>query len=365
MKPYFILPSLATVRRARRLPGFGRLWGAMQRLLWIGSPFFCQALQSCGWQDVALHNFEDARVFCWEDLVRLAGFTPDVLVVADKSRPPFVLGMERFPCLTVFYSVDSHIHSWQPLYAQGFDACLVSLRGHLERFSGPFLPPERVWWSPPFAQDEDQPRPDAPKLWDCLFVGTVNENTPRRAAFLQSLAGRLPGLHVQRGNYRALFPQGRILLNHCEHGDLNFRVFEAMGCGGCLLTPRVGHGLTELFVDGEHLVGYAPDDVGDALFRIGLLLKNPELMTYIGETALAEINAGHRARHRAQAFTDHLCDLWMQDAGALIAARQARAAAIREECLKMPYLLWAEELAEPALRQAYLAAARGNFGSAV
>ena len=48
-----------------------------------------------------------------------------------------------------------------------------------------------------------------------------------------------------------------------------------------------------------------------------------------------------------------------------MAARQARAAAIREECLKMPYLLWAEELAEPALRQAYLAAARGNFGSAV
>ena len=72
--------------------------GAMQRLLWIGSPFFCQSLRSCGWQDVALHNFEDARVFCWEELVRLAGFIPDVLVVADKSRPPFVLGMERFPC---------------------------------------------------------------------------------------------------------------------------------------------------------------------------------------------------------------------------------------------------------------------------
>ncbi|MFR8275550.1 MAG: hypothetical protein ACLU98_04125 [Desulfovibrio fairfieldensis] len=136
----------------------------MQRLLWIGSPFFCQSLRSCGWQDVALHNFEDARVFCWEELVRLAGFIPDVLVVADKSRPPFVLGMERFPCLTVFYSVDSHIHSWQPLYAQGFDACMVSLRDDLELFSGPFLPPERVWWSPPFAQDDDQPRPHAQAL---------------------------------------------------------------------------------------------------------------------------------------------------------------------------------------------------------
>lgn len=193
-------------------------------------------------------------------------------------------------------------------------------------------------------------------------MGTVNENTPRRAAFLQNLARRLPGLHVQCGSYRALFPQGRILLNHCEHGDLNFRVFEAMGCGGCLLTPRVGHGLAGLFVDGEHLVGYAPDDVGDALFRIELLLKNPELTDYIGKTALAAINAGHRAQHRAQTLTDHLCDLWMQDATALIAARQARAEAIREQCLKMPYLLWAEELTEPTIRQAYLAAARGNFG---
>ena len=280
------------------------------------------------------------------------------------DAPALLLERGRFPCLTVFYSVDSHIHSWQPLYAQGFDACLVSLRDHLGLFSGPFLPPERVWWSPPFARDDDQPRPGTPKLWDCLFVGTVNENTPRRAAFLRDLASRLPGLRRTRGNYRELFPQGRVLLNHCEHGDLNFRVFEAMGCGGCLVTPRVGHGLAKLFVDGEHLVGYTPDDAGDALFRIELLLKNPELVTYIGETALAETDARHRARHRAQAFTDHLCDLWMQDAAALIAARQARAEAIREECLKMPYLLWAEELAEPDLKAAYLAAARGNYGLA-
>lgn len=336
----------------------------MQRLLWIGSPFFGPALQSCGWQDVALYNFEDVRVFCWEQLVRLAGFTPDVLVVADKSRPPFVLGMERFPCLTVFYSVDSHIHSWQPLYAQGFDACLVSLRDHLARFAGPYLPPERVWWSPPFAGDADLPAPAAPKRWDCLFVGTVNADLPRRAAFLEALRQRLPGLHVTRGNYRELYPQGRVLLNHCEHGDLNFRVFEALGCGGCLVTPRVGHGLAQLFVDGEHLVGYAPDDAGDALYRIKFLLKNPELAAYIGKTAEAKINEAHRALHRAQAFTDRLCDLWMQDAHALVAARQAKAEAIREDCLKMPYLLWAEELAAPGLKEAYLAAARGRFGLA-
>lgn len=336
----------------------------MQRLLWIGSPFFCSSLRECGWQEVAFHNFEEPRVYGWDDLVRLAGFTPDVVVVADKSRAPFVLGVEDFPCLTVFYAVDSHIHSWEPHYAQAFDACLVSLGGHLQRFAGPYLPAERVWWSPPFAWEEDRPRPELAKEWDCLFVGNVDAETmPRRAAFLEEVGKGLPGLHVTRGDYRALFPRGRVLLNQCEHGDLNFRVFEAMGCGGCLVTPRIGHGMEKLFVDGEHLVGYAPDDAGDALYRIRFLLERPELARYIGETALAEVNAKHRAHHRAQEFTDRLCDLWMQGAEELVAQRRQRAEAVRKEFLSVPYLLWANEVPQPALKQAYLDAARGRFGA--
>lgn len=338
----------------------------MQRLLWIGSPFFSHALPACGWQEAVSYNFVESRVFSWDDLVRLAGFEPDVLVVADKSRPPFVLGMERFPCLTVFYSVDSHIHSWQPYYAQGFDACLLSLRDHLPLFVGPYLPAERLLWSLPFAP-EYTPAPasdtaSSPKQWDCLFVGSVTEATPRRAAFLRDLGARLPGLHVTRGDFCELFPQGRVLLNHCEAGDLNFRVFEAMGCGGCLVTPRVGHGLSQLFVDGEHLVGYAPDDVGDALFRIKYLLEHPQIAAHIGATALAEINARHRAEHRAQSFTDFLCDIWVQGAADLVAARLARADALRKAQLRLPYLLWADVEEQPELKRAYLAAAEGRFG---
>ncbi|MDO5483452.1 MAG: glycosyltransferase, partial [Desulfovibrionaceae bacterium] len=289
----------------------------MQRLLWIGSPFFARELPSCGW-DMALHNFEEPRLFDWEALVRLAGFSPDVLVVADKSRPPFVLGLEDFPCLTVFYSVDSHIHTWQPWYAQAFDICLVSLRDHLPRFAGAFLPEDRIWWSPPFAQATDVPDPQSEKKWDCLFVGTVSANTPRRAAFLQALGRSLPGLHVTRGDYRRLFPQGRVLLNQCEHGDLNFRVFEAMACGGCLLTPRVRHGLGELFVEEEHLVCYTPHDAGDALRRIRALLQAPDRLARMGVKASAAIDAGHRAAHRAHSFSQKVRALGSDAARALV-----------------------------------------------
>ena len=78
----------------------------MRRLLWIGNPFFCRSLRQCGWDAVATHNFETPQAYGWDDLCRLAGFTPDVLVVADKSRAPFVLGVEKGAELLKTYGAD-------------------------------------------------------------------------------------------------------------------------------------------------------------------------------------------------------------------------------------------------------------------
>ena len=345
----------------------------MQRLLWIGSPFFSAALSSCGWDAVARHNFEHAAVFGWHDLVSIAGFEPDVLVVADKSRAPFVLGVEDFPCLTVFYSVDSHIHSWQPYYAQAFDVCLASLRDHQSRFAGPYLPAERVWWSPAFAWESDAPEPQTVKDMDCVFVGTVNANLPLRAAFLERVGRGVPGLQVVTGQYRQLYARARVVLNHCEHGDLNFRVFEAMGCGGCLVTPRIGHGLTDLFTEGEHMLCYAADtsDAGagvavaeaadQAAAQVRYLLEHPDAATRMGQAALACIDGGHRAVHRAEAFSRGIRDLLARDPQ-IVARRRSKAGAVLKDYLRLPYLHWADQLRSTGLSRAYLAAARGEFG---
>lgn len=330
----------------------------MQNLLWIGGRYFFDELVSCGWSDARYVDFDPERAYEWEDVKRLAGFEPDVVVVADTSRPPLVLGVENFPCLTVFYSVDVHIHSWHPSYAQAFDACLVSLKDKTPLFKGPGLDSSRIWWSPPFAKTADMPDPGAEKKWDCLFVGTLNENLmPKRSRFLGELGKRVPGLRLESGDYRRLFPGGRVLVNQAERDDLNFRVFEAMGCGGCLVTPRVGHGLESLFVDGEHLVFYAPDDAGDAAYKINFLLAHPEIAEYIGRTALEEIDARHRAVHRAQAFTDAINDLYIAGASEIVATRKKKADFVRERCLAFPYLLWANEISSPELKAAYLRAA--------
>lgn len=328
----------------------------MKRLFWIGSPFFSSALSACGW-DVCAHNFEHTAVFGWDEIRTIAGWEPDVVVVADKSRPPFVVGMERFPCLTVFYCVDSHIHSWYPQYAQGFDICLMSLRDHMGSMCGEFLPRERIWWSPAFAKDEDQPGQYAPR-WDALFVGTVHpETTPKRHALMRTLQSAFPGLHVTRGNYRDLYPKARLVLNHCEAGDLNFRVFEALGCGACLLTPDVGHGQDQLFTAGVDLLTYpadAPDTAAAILKAMQHALSDEGAMRRMAASGLAKINAEHRAQHRAQAFTRRIRSL---EGAALVARRMENARAIRTRALRLIYLLLAESVASPVLKGAYLAAA--------
>lgn len=328
----------------------------MKRLFWIGSPFFSRALSNQGFE-VRSVDFQEMVVYGWDDIVRLAGFEPDVLVVADKSRPPFVVGVESFPCTTVFYCVDSHIHSWYPYYAQAFDVCLMSLRDHIPQMLGRRLTQEQVWWTPAFAKDEDQPRPFAP-LWDVLFVGTVDPaRTPRRHAFLDALRERVPGLAVRTGDYRALYPQGRVLLNYCEHGDLNFRVFEALGCGGCLVTPRVGHGLLDLFPEGESIATYPPDDLEALVDLLEGLLHAPDRCAAMRKAGLASIDAGHRAMHRAASFAEALRAL----PDDMMTRRRATARDIHQNWLKVVYLLFAEQLRHPYLREAYLSAAKGTF----
>jgi glycosyltransferase involved in cell wall biosynthesis len=178
-------------------------------------------------------------------------------------------------------------------------------------------------------------------------------------AFMRELRALAPGLHTVSGDYRRFFPKGRVTLNHCDAGDLNFRVFEALGCGACLLTPRIGHGLLELFQDGVHLVTYTPDDVQDAASRIRELLANPLKRSLLRAAGLAAIDAGHRARHRA-AELSRLLHAYPQSR---IRERRKQAASIREQWLRIIYLHMAETEASPRMRAAYYQAARGAFGA--
>ncbi len=326
---------------------------AGKKVFWFGERYFVDPLLAMG-ADVT-HVRPDGHPLDWQGVVQAAGFEPDLLIYGDRSLPVPLLGVEDYPCPTVFLCVDTHIHSWYPFYAQAFDLCSVSLRDHMETFRNKRLPDERLLWLPPFAKDDDLPKTMA-KQWDLLFVGNVGEDIfPVRTRMLREIEKRLPGLTVRQGIYRDLYPQGRVILNIAERGDLNYRVFEVLGCGGCLLTPAIGHGQEDLFKDGQDLFTYPINDVDALVQTAQRLLKKPELCEQVGASGLAKVDALHRARHRAMEFVG-----WIEsfDLDALVAERRRQAPAIHETFLRLLYLHLAETCGRVELAAPYMKAAR-------
>ncbi|WP_428561951.1 MAG: glycosyltransferase family protein [Solidesulfovibrio sp. DCME] len=334
-----------------------------KRLAWLANPLFAQALgpilAPSGWRVDHL-PVPGHRFFTFDALVDAFGFVPDALAYGDTSVPPMLLGLESYPCLTAFACVDSHIHAWYPLYAQAFDLCLVGLADHLPGFAGPFLPEARLLWSPPFAAAADRPGPeglDGPKDMDMVFVGKDDPAlTPVRSALLLRLRDRFPGFRSLAGPYREAYRRAKLVLNIAEHGDLNYRVFEALGCGAALVTPRVGHGQDAIFTDGRDLFAYDQDDFAGLCRLVEALLADPARRARAAASGLATVDAGHRDIHRARAFAERFLALPHEG---LVAARQLRAPAIRARVLRPLFLHWAEaERAAPALAARFLKAAR-------
>ncbi|WP_316897956.1 glycosyltransferase [Pseudodesulfovibrio indicus] len=326
-------------------------------MAWIGGGYLHPQFAECGY-DVRRVALSAPRVLDWDAVCRETGCEPDFVVYADASLPPPLVGLEQFPCPTLFYCVDSHIHEWYPFYAQAFDLCAVSLLDHLPRMTLR-LGPDRVFWLPPFPIRGERPPKVAPKrIWDVLFVGRVDpETSPVRARFLTEFAAEVDRIEVREGTFANLFPKARIVLNIAERGDLNFRVFEALATGACLLTPRVGNGQDRLFEDGVHLFTYAQNDPRDAARKANWLLAHPELCERAGLAGLAEIDAHHRRRNRVRTILDHIEGL---DREAVVRERLAQADMIRDKYLRLLYLHWGVEVTDARSRELYLKGARGD-----
>ncbi|MDR1945782.1 MAG: glycosyltransferase [Desulfovibrio sp.] len=330
-------------------------------LVWLGNPFFREYLARPGLR-VFYDPYSPGGIYTLEDILELTGgVMPDAVLAADVSAPPFVLGMEDFPCLTIFYAVDAHIHSWQPIYARGFDLCLVSLKEYLPNFAGGRTEGLSALHFPPYAADGNRPPEPAPaRDLDMVFVGTMNaERAPRRHAFLTELGERFPSLHVAQGPFAALYARAKLILNESARGELNFRVFEALGMGGCLLTPDIGPALSEFFTPGKELFTYPPHAVGPLVALAERLLADDALRERVGAAGLAAVDAGHRASRRAEAFAGVIRNLFASGrAEHAVAARLRAAPWIRRNFLRPLYLHHAESVGVDFMRDLYLEASK-------
>lgn len=328
-----------------------------KKIAWVGNVFFQPHMNEIGY-DCRRIPLPEPMALTWDDVCEKSGFVPDVVVYADTSLSPPLVGLENWPSLNVFYCIDSHLHSWYRFYAQGFDLACVSLKDHMWRYEAR-LTKDELLWMPPAPQEAHQPSWDTEKEWDLLFAGNVSQATsPKRYEFLRELGERVPGLEIRKGAFQGLFPRTRLSLNIAEKGDLNFRVFEALACGACLITPMVKHGFLDLFEDGRHLFVYDPRDMDGLVQLVEGLLANPKRVERVARCGNALVEENHRFINRAGALRDFI---ETRPVAEIIAKRLSMAETIREHFLKETLLHFADQYKELDLGLRYFQAAMGRI----
>lgn len=200
---------------------------------------------------------------------------PELIVVkADATRRNLARGLDRLPGTKVLLVGDTH-HFASPLRTllaygamESFDAVVLD---HTRQHAHAFLEAgfDRVYWIP--AVDYALRRRDIPAAPDrpLTFVGQVGAFHPWRRHMLDRLvAAGLPlsAMRAPPETAADLYAASQVTLNVSLNGDLNLRVFEALGAGGFLLTDALSPeaGLERCFTPGRHLATYrSPDELVD------------------------------------------------------------------------------------------------------
>ena len=223
-------------------------------------------------------------------------FKPDVLLYLDDGAPITIRNIGSVQCLSFFYSVDTHHMAFaHKELCTVFDHIFVGQKDYLALFpvtKSSWLP---LWAStlapgPALAQREHKGA--------AVFVGTLNpELNPERVIFIKALAQQTP-LIILEGIFTSHYPQSQIVLNQTVSGDLNFRIFEALGSGALLLTESSTNGLQDLFTSREHLITYPRGNVQEAAKHINYFLQHLEEAQEIATRGESEVKRHHLALHR-------------------------------------------------------------------
>src|SRR5262249_19596205 len=288
-------------------------WSPTVRILYVGPGSLAAPLRAAGHEviDVFGAKLAAAAPGCPFDIRPLwAGLAPapDVLFVVDVlgvTALPF--GVEDVPATRIYWAVDPHLNFfWQRHYAQLFDLVLLTQRDLVPLFATEGLRAEWLAWG---AEPAYLAVPAMPKVYDLVFVGTVDAATrPKRAAVVARLRerhglvvfGASPAERLAPAEAACVLASSRIAFNESVLGDVNFRVFEAMAAGAMLLTESIENGLTALFTPGQHLDVYSPDTLDAQVERY---LRAEADRARVAARGQAEVHARHTLAARMRTLT--------------------------------------------------------------
>lgn len=285
------------------------------RILVLGAPFLNHGFRSLGHEVFNPGDKEECDLHCRHPLSALKiferaqslGFVADMALYCDSGNIPQFFDMEKLPCPSVFYSIDSYCNPWHVPLGHAFDLVFVAQKDYVGLFVASGV---RAEWLPLFVRSDRPHLLESARDMDVSFVGTVGAaNNPGRKPFLDAFGACRP-LFVGRGDYVLPFNRSRIVLNQTAALEVNFRCFEAPACGAALLMEECDNGLRELFTPGEDILPtYRRADALEAAATAAAFLRAPSLLARIARQGRELVERRHRDTHRAAAIVDAVLPL--------------------------------------------------------
>ena len=240
------------------------------------------------------------------------GFVPDCVFWCDSSNLPYFPGIEELSCVTAYYSIDTYCQIWHFGFANAFDVVFVAQKDHVALFPHDRI---QVRWLPLFAPDAVASLPVRERDIPVSFVGNRRHpNNPGREEFLNGFRRAQP-LFIHTGAYEDIFSRSLIVLNQTACSEVNYRCFEAMGCGAALLMEYCGHGMEELFTPGMNILPlYTRNNWRQAAAITTAALAEPGRLAEIAANGHDLVMRYHLARHRAKEVTETLETLLRENA---------------------------------------------------
>lgn len=216
----------------------------------------------------------------------------DLLFLIDPVIHPVPRGLEDVICPIAGYLIDVHQGLKERVALLPFlDVVFVAQKDYIAELAASGC--STAHWLPLAFEPQLFPR-RAAERYDVAFVGRIGAPGTMRHDTLMHVLPKVRSNDYTR-SYRPtemaqVYAQSKIVLNASVAGDLNMRVFEALGSGAMLITDRITNGLSELFTEDRHYVGYG--DPAEAYDKVRFFLKNESARHRLAraghELALAE-----------------------------------------------------------------------------
>lgn len=232
---------------------------------------------------------------------------PDLLLFLEGgSMLLFPVGLERLPCITAWYGIDTHMDYEKHLrISRLFDVTFIAQKEFVSKLHADGVP--QAYWLPLAFAPEMVPAQLPPKSIAVSHVGSANVSAnPLRHELLSALRKHFSPTQLGPAppeEIGAIYSASRIVFNRSVRNDVNMRYFEAAGSGAVLVTDRViDNGVEELMEEGVHYVTYS--DEASLLKVVQDLLADDERCEAMGRRARAHVLSGHTYGHRVEALVE-------------------------------------------------------------